>query len=476
MKKLILTGFLAVTIILSSMLPIYSQELFKLKVDKTPPSVPTGVLAVTQSSTEIDVSWLASRDNVGVVGYEISSSDGVSRWDVNITNSEPSRTLIVYKDTGLTAETHHCYQIRAYDAAGNYSNWSTPNAKKTCATTNGPPPPTGAYLVPYNPTGWFDKLVVSNSPSCSDTNCTESSSFLQTDTLYVNWAVVNNGSAATSVTFYTNLYIDGKQINQWYTDPPMDPTYYIYVMNYQVGSLSAGGHSIEIVTDSTNVIDESNENDNIYIKTITVGSAPPPTNKPNLTPYKPQGWSDKIVVTNKTGCTAYNCTDSSPLLPTDTFYVDWAVINNGAGATSVTFYTQLYVDGSLKQNWSTSPPVNPNSYASVNDYSIGWLSAGTHALKIVADSTNTVDESNENDNIYTKTITVGSSPPTGQCGSSASDSCSALQYTCSNCSAIFACANVDVTYLKTSDGHYFCCAPSDCNAAVSNMVNYCGCF
>lgn len=127
---------------------------------------------------------------------------------------------------------------------------------------------------------------------------------------------------------------------------------------------------------------------------------------PNLTPYQPSGWSDKIVVTNKTGCTRSSCTDSSPLLPTDSLYVDWAVINNGGVATSATFYTQLYVDGALKQTWHYSSSLPPNHDIYINGYSIGSLSAGTHSITIITDSTNAIDESNEADNEYTKTITV----------------------------------------------------------------------
>ena len=47
-----------------------------------------------------------------------------------------------------------------------------------------------------------------------------------------------------------------------------------------------------------------------------------------------------------------------------------------------------------------------NVYGYVTDYSIGSLSAGTHTIKVVADSTGAVGESYESDNEYTKTITV----------------------------------------------------------------------
>ena len=123
---------------------------------------------------------------------------------------------------------------------------------------------------------------------------------------------------------------------------------------------------------------------------------------PNLTSYQPSGWSDKIVVSRATG----NNTDSTLLTTADSLYVDWAVINNGSGATAVTFYTELYVDGVLKTTFNTSPPLNASSYTSFADYSIGTLSAGTHTILLKTDSTSAIAESNEGDNQYTKTISV----------------------------------------------------------------------
>jgi len=130
-----------------------------------------------------------------------------------------------------------------------------------------------------------------------------------------------------------------------------------------------------------------------------------PCSRPNLTPYQPSGWSDKIVVSKATGST----TDSSPPYTTDTFYMGWAAINNGTDATSVVFYTDLYLDGTKIHSWYYNPPLNPNYYEHANDYSIGLLSAGNHIHKIVTDVTHAINESNENDNEYTNTINV--TPP-----------------------------------------------------------------
>jgi Papain family cysteine protease/Carboxypeptidase regulatory-like domain/CARDB len=123
---------------------------------------------------------------------------------------------------------------------------------------------------------------------------------------------------------------------------------------------------------------------------------------PNLTPYQPAGWSDKIVVT-----TSYSSTlDASSLSSTNALYLDWAVINNGTAPTKTSFYTRLYVDGVYRAQWYTSPPLNPNYYSRVIGYYLGRLSSGTHTIQITADATGVITESNETDNSYTKTITV----------------------------------------------------------------------
>ena len=123
---------------------------------------------------------------------------------------------------------------------------------------------------------------------------------------------------------------------------------------------------------------------------------------PNLTPYKPTYFSDKIVVSR----TAGNYTDSPSLTTADTLYLDWAVINSGDVAAGA-FYTYLYVDGVYK-TYGYAVSLGANTYTYWNDYSIGSLSAGTHTISITADATYAVTESNESDNSYTKTITVGS--------------------------------------------------------------------
>lgn len=130
---------------------------------------------------------------------------------------------------------------------------------------------------------------------------------------------------------------------------------------------------------------------------------------PNLTPFKPTGWSDKIVVSNVAGTN----TDSSPLRTTDTLLVDLAVINSGTTATGSGFFVKLFVDGVERNNF-VSNPLPTNNFGVALDQSIGNLSAGTHTIKVVADPTGAVPETNETDNEFTKSITVSVATATAQ--------------------------------------------------------------
>jgi hypothetical protein len=91
----------------------------------------------------------------------------------------------------------------------------------------------------------------------------------------VDWAIRNDGSAATDERFFTELYVDGSRRQSWYTDPPLNAGSYTQLLDYSIGSLAVGTHTIRIKTDATNAVAERDEADNEYTKTITVGDGPP---------------------------------------------------------------------------------------------------------------------------------------------------------------------------------------------------------
>jgi CARDB protein len=249
-------------------------------------------------------------------------------------------------------------------------------------------------LVSFQPAGWSDKLVVSSQQGTQ----TDSNPLTDAQTLYVSWAVINNGDASTTATFTTELYVDGTLQTFWTSSPPLDASFYSFVTDYALGPLSQGTHTLTLKTDTTSAINESNEQDNVYTRMITVVAG----GLPNLVEFQPNGWSDKLVVSTQQGTQ----TDSHPLTDSQMLYVSWAVINNGGASTTATFTTQLYVDGTLQFFWTSAPLLDPTFYAFVTDYAFGPLSAGTHTLTLNTDTTNAINESNEQDNTYTKMITI----------------------------------------------------------------------
>jgi chitodextrinase len=89
--------------------------------DTTPPSAPTNLTATAVSSSQINLSWGASTDNVGVTGYDIYQN-GIRIATVSTTS---------YGSTGLSPSTTYSYYVIARDAAGN----SSPASNTASATT-----------------------------------------------------------------------------------------------------------------------------------------------------------------------------------------------------------------------------------------------------------------------------------------------------------------------------------------------------
>ncbi|BFM40476.1 Calx-beta domain-containing protein [Synechocystis sp. LKSZ1] len=139
-----------------------------------------------------------------------------------------------------------------------------------------------------------------------------------------------------------------------------------------------------------------------------IDSSGNPNNLPDLVPYQPIDWDDRIVLSTTTGTS----TSASQILTPDTLYIDWAVLNQGSQATANSFSTRLFLDGVAINTWSTSPPLDVNFYTSVTDYQIGPLSAGSHTLILEADYLNQEPESNNANNSFTKTFTVLAPLPT----------------------------------------------------------------
>ncbi len=95
--------------------------------DNQAPSVPAGLTTSVVSTTQVNLSWSASTDNVGVTGYKIYRNGSF----LQITASTN------YSDTGLINNTTYSYQVSAVDAANNES---------ACTAV--------AFVTTFDPTGY----------------------------------------------------------------------------------------------------------------------------------------------------------------------------------------------------------------------------------------------------------------------------------------------------------------------------------
>ena len=77
--------------------------------DTTPPSAPTNLTATAASSTQINLAWTASTDNVGVTGYRVErcQGNGCSSFAQIATP-----TVTTFNDTSLTLSTSYSYRVQ----------------------------------------------------------------------------------------------------------------------------------------------------------------------------------------------------------------------------------------------------------------------------------------------------------------------------------------------------------------------------
>jgi len=107
--------------------------------DTTVPTTPTGLGASVISSTQINLSWTASTDNIGVTGYFVERCTGASCN--SFTQIASLGMVTTYNDTTVAPTTTYRYRVRATDAAGNLSAYSSTVNGTTPADTTPPTAP-----------------------------------------------------------------------------------------------------------------------------------------------------------------------------------------------------------------------------------------------------------------------------------------------------------------------------------------------
>lgn len=191
--------------------------------DNTAPTVPTGLSATVISSSQINLTWSASTDAVGVVGYKIWRGGTQVGTSVSLS----------YLDNNLSALTAYTYTVSAYDAVPNESAQST----SASATTQDAPSGGGGgvggggYIAPnvtiINLTATpYDKQIILSWTKPADSS-------------FVDGVIVRKlGSSPTSSTDGTTIY---QGTGSSFTDTNLinGLTYYYAAFSMTVSGLSS---------------------------------------------------------------------------------------------------------------------------------------------------------------------------------------------------------------------------------------------
>jgi chitodextrinase len=209
---------------------VVSTNVNPCNADTTPPTVPGSVTASAIDANSVKLSWLASTDTVGVLGYTVLR--GGSQVATGVTGNS-------YIDNTVLPSTAYSYTVKAYDAAGNQSSQSAVASVTTPAKVDVSAPSVPGGLLASNigsngltlswnassdNVGVANYLVLRNGVqvmSTAATSFTDAGLAAGTSYSYTVKAVdaVGNTSAASSALVVGTTVVGGNKVTVYYQTP-----------------------------------------------------------------------------------------------------------------------------------------------------------------------------------------------------------------------------------------------------------------
>ena len=231
---------------------------------------------------------------------------------------------------------------------------------------------------------------------------------------YISWAAINNSPYTIDYTFYVDVYLDDLLAERWPSDG-IGAYQPISVIDW--GGLAArmrlrpGAHVLKLVVDSTNLVPETDESDNVYELEFTWAPStidptfPLPTKLPDLVPSTPNGWTDSLIATSYPGDFV-----DGPLSVNVPTYIRFGFRNQGLASIPGGVWVYLYLDDIL-----VSAQLGGGLLAEETAGSSEWadlfdvvnVTPGVHTLRLEVDATNLVMELDEQNNTVEKQFTWG---------------------------------------------------------------------
>lgn len=237
--------------------------------------------------------------------------------------------------------------------------------------------------------------------------------FEEKSDLVVDFFFTNAGTSQITGDYYVDLYIDDALAQRW-LGIDLDPNAFAFIEGgtglLDAFELSPGEHEVELVVDSTNLIAETSDGDNTYSTTFNwagpaIPTPEPSTRLPNLT-----------LSGGSTGITAapfLGASSSGGLSTNGTTSLSFSVLNDSPIPIEKEFMLTVLFDGVI---------VYKAQYGGLfgGEYiNLDWedlastvrITPGEHTIKLIADPSNAIVESDETDNSTELVLTWGTDEP-----------------------------------------------------------------
>ncbi len=277
-------------------------------------------------------------------------------------------------------------------------------------------------LIISQPRGMSDAIVAS--PYATDTDDWQLSVDLPS---YIFSGVENQGLSSIERPVRVDLYVDGVLV-AWRTENGMIagglPSRVTWSGIGRFVPLTPGEHTLKVVVDPTNIIEESDETNNELVKQFTWGTGeiqarPAATVLPSTTLPEPltlsnlqPGWafdSDGPISIFHRGGDAHN----PPLIVGQDVLLRVAVKNGSSVGTRIPFAVDIHFDDRLVNSMVLRGA--PENAIVISDWDglVGEvdITPGDHTVRIVIDSRDSVREADEDDNVFEHTFTWLEEPP-----------------------------------------------------------------
>lgn len=220
--------------------------------DTTPPSTPANLTATVVSSTQINLSWSASTDNVGVAGYEVFRNGA----QIAVT------TQTSYSDTTVVPGVQYSYAVAATDAAGNTSSQSVSVSAATSSAPDSTPPSVPTNLQSSNVSS--TSLTLTWSPSTDNVAVAGYRVYRNGAQVATTATASYNDTKLTASTTYTytvaaydssgNVSAQSSQLLVTTAAPAMMPPSFVQVSHSEISSGSSTPVNFSVATQPGNTI------------------------------------------------------------------------------------------------------------------------------------------------------------------------------------------------------------------------------